>query len=69
VAEQDAESIQQEIAAKRRDLVEDVDRLRVALRRQLDPKEQLRAHPRVVLGLALVVGAWFAVSLVRRFRH
>lgn len=47
-----AAALQLEIAQKRGDLAEDLDLLRDAVAVRLDPRAQLRAHPRIALGIA-----------------
>ena len=63
----DVMALQREMADKRAQLRANVDRLRGALRQQLSVRAQLRAHPRVAVGLALLFSLpLLAVGLVLR---
>ncbi len=55
--------LQQEIAEKRADLVANIDQLRDTVRDRLDVVAQLRAHPRLALGLSIGVALTFALGI------
>jgi hypothetical protein len=63
--------LQQEIAQKRGDLAEDLDLLRDAVSVQLDPIVQLRAHPRLALGVSVAavgIACVLAFAFLRAMR-
>jgi hypothetical protein len=64
MVDEEIQSLERSIERRRTDLVLDLRQLRESIRSSFDPREQIRAHPRLTLFLAFAFGFTMA-SLAR----
>ena len=64
--ERSAEEIRHDIAAKRKDILETVDKLEVQFQKRLDWREYFARHPYTALGVAAGLGFLVTGMLKRR---